>query len=196
MQLGRWCWIGHGSKIRAHEGEVEIGAKTVIGQECTISAFQHVSDRARVHRRRPRDADRLRPRRRRGRAARSALQGIYKRDVHVGNNCWIGYGACILRGATVGDNSVVGTSSVVTKDMPANSVAPASPPASCGCATSRRRFAGAERLLAADRPGRRCRAAASSLAAMRVLDGLGGLGRVAGAAERAQVARENWYLPR
>ena len=78
--------------------------------------------RARVHRRRPRDADRLRPRRRRGRAARSALQGIYKRDVHVGNNCWIGYGACILRGATVGDNSVIGTSSVVTKDLPANSV--------------------------------------------------------------------------
>ena len=43
VKLGRWCWIGHGSKIRAHEGEVEIGAKTVMGQECTISAFQHVS---------------------------------------------------------------------------------------------------------------------------------------------------------
>ena len=43
VQLGRWCWIGHGSKIRAHEGEVVIGAKTVMGQECTISAFQHVS---------------------------------------------------------------------------------------------------------------------------------------------------------
>ena len=26
-----------------HEGEVQIGAKTVMGQECTISAFQHVS---------------------------------------------------------------------------------------------------------------------------------------------------------
>src|SRR4029450_13929510 len=42
VKLGRWCWIGHGTKIRAHEGEVEIGAKTVMGQECTISAFQHV----------------------------------------------------------------------------------------------------------------------------------------------------------
>ena len=39
-------WIGHGSKIRAHEGEVVIGAKTVMGQECTISAFQHVSSAA------------------------------------------------------------------------------------------------------------------------------------------------------
>src|SRR5919205_2913077 len=42
VRLGRWSWIGHGSKIRAHEGEVEIGAKTVLGQECTISAFQSV----------------------------------------------------------------------------------------------------------------------------------------------------------
>ena len=68
LRIGRWAWIGHGCKIRVHEGEVRIGAKTVIGQECTISAFQHVVDRARVHRRRSRDADRLRPRRRRGRA--------------------------------------------------------------------------------------------------------------------------------
>src|ERR1700712_3946362 len=37
VKLGRWCWIGHGSKIRAHEGEVEIGAKTVVGPEGTSS---------------------------------------------------------------------------------------------------------------------------------------------------------------
>jgi acetyltransferase-like isoleucine patch superfamily enzyme len=50
------------------------------------------------------------------------LQGIYKRDVEVGSNVWIGYGACILRGVRVGDNSIVGTNSVVTKDVPANAV--------------------------------------------------------------------------
>jgi acetyltransferase-like isoleucine patch superfamily enzyme len=50
------------------------------------------------------------------------LQGIYKRDVNVGHNCWIGYGACILRGSTIGDNCIVGTSTVVTKDVPANAV--------------------------------------------------------------------------
>src|SRR5919197_3479556 len=43
VHRGRWSWIGHGTKIRAHEGEVRIGAKSVLGQECTISAFQHVS---------------------------------------------------------------------------------------------------------------------------------------------------------
>jgi acetyltransferase-like isoleucine patch superfamily enzyme len=43
--------------------------------------------------------------------------------VQVGNNCWIGYGACILRGVTIGDNTVVGTSAVVTKSLPENAVA-------------------------------------------------------------------------
>ena len=30
LEIGRWTWIGHGTKIRCHEGIVSIGAKTVI----------------------------------------------------------------------------------------------------------------------------------------------------------------------
>jgi acetyltransferase-like isoleucine patch superfamily enzyme len=121
LHIGRWAWIGHATKIRVHEGQVRIGAKTVIGQECTISAFQHVRigrecivadrvmlidfDHGMVEVERP-----------------IRLQGIYKRDVNVGHNVWIGYGACILRGVAVGDNSVIGTSAVVTGDVPANAV--------------------------------------------------------------------------
>ena len=55
------------------------------------------------------------------------LQGIYKRDVVVGSNVWIGYGACILRGVSVGDNSVIGTNAVVTRDVPANAVVAGAP---------------------------------------------------------------------
>lgn len=121
IRFGRFVWIGDGTKIRCHEGAVEIGQKTVIGQECTISAYQRVrigeqcviADRAMFI-----DFDHgvvevERPIR---------LQGIYKRDVEVGSNVWIGYGACILRGVRVGDNSIVGTNAVVTKDVPANAV--------------------------------------------------------------------------
>jgi UDP-3-O-[3-hydroxymyristoyl] glucosamine N-acyltransferase len=74
---------GHGCKVRVHEGRLDIGAKSVLGQECTISAFQHISigreciiaDRvmlidfdhgASEHERPIRD------------------QGIYKRDVDLG----------------------------------------------------------------------------------------------------------------
>jgi acetyltransferase-like isoleucine patch superfamily enzyme len=49
-------------------------------------------------------------------------QGIYTRAVEVGSNVWIGYGACILRGVSVGDNAIVGSNCVVTKDVPANAV--------------------------------------------------------------------------
>jgi acetyltransferase-like isoleucine patch superfamily enzyme len=121
IEFGRFVWIGDKTKIRCHEGRVEIGPKTVMGQECTISAYQRVrigeqcviADRAMFI-----DFDHgvvevERPIR---------LQGIYKRDVVVGSNVWIGYGACILRGVSVGDNSIVGTNSVVTKDVPANAV--------------------------------------------------------------------------
>jgi len=121
VTLGRWSWIGRGTKIRAHEGEVSIGAKSVLGEECTISAYQRVSigreciiaDRTMII-----DFDHgvvevERPIRE---------QGIYKRDVRIGHNVWVGYGACFLRGVTVGDNCVIGTNSVVTADVPADAV--------------------------------------------------------------------------
>ena len=122
IRFGRFCWIGDGTKIRSHEGFVDIGAKTVFGQECTVSSFREVrigeqcviADRAMFI-----DFDHgvvevERPIRQ---------QGIYTRPVRVGANCWIGYNACFLRGVVVGDNSIVGTNSVVTKALPANSVA-------------------------------------------------------------------------
>jgi acetyltransferase-like isoleucine patch superfamily enzyme len=121
VHLGRWSWIGHGTKIRAHEGEVRIGAKTVLGQECTISAFQHVSiGRECIVADRTMFIDFDHGVVETERAIRD--QGIYKRDVRVGHNVWIGYGASFLRGVTVGDNCVVGTYAVVTKDVPANAV--------------------------------------------------------------------------
>ena len=121
VRFGRFVWIGDGTKIRCHEGEVEIGKKTVLGQECTISTYKRIrigeqcviADRAMFI-----DFDHGvvevdRPIR---------VQGIYMRPVEVGSNVWIGYGACVLRGVRVGDNSIVGTNAVVTKNVAANAV--------------------------------------------------------------------------
>lgn len=44
----------------------------------------------------------------------------YNMPVHIGKNCWIGAGAIILPGITVGDNVVIGAGSIVTKDLPSN----------------------------------------------------------------------------
>ncbi len=47
----------------------------------------------------------------------------YNAPVHIGKNCWIGTGAIIVPGITIGDNVVIGAGSVVTKDIPSNVVA-------------------------------------------------------------------------
>ena len=47
----------------------------------------------------------------------------FNAPVKIGRNCWIGAGAILLPGVTVGDNSVIGAGSVVTKDIPSDVVA-------------------------------------------------------------------------
>lgn len=45
-----------------------------------------------------------------------------KGPVIIKKNVWIGEGAAILPGVTIGENSIVATNAVVTKDVPPNSV--------------------------------------------------------------------------
>ena len=51
----------------------------------------------------------------------------YNMPVHIGRNCWIGAGAVILPGVTIGDDTVIGAGSVVTRDIPAGVVAVGNP---------------------------------------------------------------------
>ena len=48
---------------------------------------------------------------------------MYAAPVKIADNCWIGAGAVICPGVTIGENSVIGAGSVVTGDIPANTVA-------------------------------------------------------------------------
>lgn len=54
-------------------------------------------------------------------------QIITCRPVHIGKNAWIGAGATILPGVTVGDNAVVGAASVVTKDVAPDTIVAGNP---------------------------------------------------------------------
>lgn len=51
----------------------------------------------------------------------------YNMPIHIGRNCWIGAGAIVLPGVTIGDNTVIGAGSIVTRDIPANVVAVGNP---------------------------------------------------------------------
>jgi len=56
------------------------------------------------------------------------LTGEYRVEpIHIGDNCFIGYGVIIMPGVTIGDNVIIGAGSIVTKDIPSDSVAVGAP---------------------------------------------------------------------
>jgi acetyltransferase-like isoleucine patch superfamily enzyme len=126
MELGRWVWIGSGNAIRCHEGFMRIGDKTVfgsnvtvdgyldveIGPECLVAEGSYVTDFDHEYR------DPVVPIRK---------QGIVKSRTRIGGDCWIGYGATILRGSNVGRGSVIGARSVVKGEVPSYSIVAGNP---------------------------------------------------------------------
>ena len=48
---------------------------------------------------------------------RSGIEGA--KPIRIGNNVWLGGGAIVLAGVTIGDDAVIGAGSVVTRDVPA-----------------------------------------------------------------------------
>jgi len=49
-------------------------------------------------------------------------QSLVPGHIHIMKNAWIGAGATILPGVTVGENAVVAAGAVVSKDVPANPI--------------------------------------------------------------------------
>lgn len=52
---------------------------------------------------------------------------LVPKAIHIKKNAWIGAGATILHGVTIGENSVVAAGSVVSKDVPDNVVVGGTP---------------------------------------------------------------------
>ncbi|MDR6920205.1 DapH/DapD/GlmU-related protein [Chryseobacterium sp. 2987] len=49
-------------------------------------------------------------------------QALIPKPIHIKRNAWIGAGATILQGVTIGENAVVAAGAVVSKDVPDNTV--------------------------------------------------------------------------
>lgn len=47
---------------------------------------------------------------------------LVSKSIHIRKNAWIGAGATILQGVTIGENAIVAAGAVVSKDVPANTI--------------------------------------------------------------------------
>jgi acetyltransferase-like isoleucine patch superfamily enzyme len=119
--LGRWVHIGDGNRLRAHEGTLRIGDKTVLGRENTLNCYLDldigpqciVADWVYMCDFDHRFDDVHTP---------IKDQGIVKSPVRIGADVWVGVKASVLRGARVGRGSVLAAHTVVRDEVPPGSV--------------------------------------------------------------------------
>jgi acetyltransferase-like isoleucine patch superfamily enzyme len=123
VRIGRGCIIGH-CRLDTMDGggEITIGDRTIVysdveilvhGGRVTIGRGCLVTRRAAIITGGHGFRDAGRP---------IQQQPLDAADVTVGDDCWIGYGAIVLKGVTVGDGAVVGAGAVVTKDVPSGAI--------------------------------------------------------------------------
>ncbi|HGY4952554.1 TPA: DapH/DapD/GlmU-related protein, partial [Citrobacter freundii] len=92
IQIGNNSYINSGCVILDH-AQVVIGESTFIGPHVTLTTVAHpISPKERCDR-------------------------LLMHPINIGNNVWIGAGAVIFPGVTIGDGSIVAANSVVNCDV-------------------------------------------------------------------------------
>lgn len=107
LQVGNGVFIGHNASFAIAQSVI-VGDHTLIAGGVSVRDF---------------DGHPIDPVERR--SSPTPAEGI--RSVVIGNDVWIGSGATILKGVTIGDRSIVATQAVVTKDVPQDSVVAGNP---------------------------------------------------------------------
>jgi len=92
--IGEFAYLGGA-------GGLEIGNDCIVGQYLSCHPENHITD------------DISTPIRH---------QGVTRKGIVIGPNCWIGSKVTILDGVTVGEGCIIAAGAVVTKSFPANSV--------------------------------------------------------------------------
>lgn len=91
VELGERNVINHGCLLDGRKYRIRTGSDVAIGPDATILTLGH--------------------------DPRSATFADRGGDVIIGDRAWIGCGALVLPGVTIGEGAVVGAGSVVTKDV-------------------------------------------------------------------------------
>lgn len=113
LEIGDWCYIGKGSRIWSAKS-------VVIGNRVLISHGVEIHD-TNAH---PLDHEA------RFRQTQAILTsghptqnpGIRSEQIVIGDDVWIGFGACIMKGVTIGARAIIGAKAIVTQDVAADTI--------------------------------------------------------------------------
>lgn len=99
--------IGDGTGINARaylsgQGGIQIGNEVIFGPDVKIFSENHNYA---------------------GQHLTIKAQGVTRKGVIIGDNCWLGAGVIVLDGVTIGKGCVIAAGSVVNKSLPDNSIA-------------------------------------------------------------------------
>jgi acetyltransferase-like isoleucine patch superfamily enzyme len=117
ISLGEWCYVGPATRVWSAR-EIKIGNRVLISHGVNIfdnlthplsPAARHRQFKAIVMSGHPRDFS------------------LDERAIIIADDAWIGAGATILRGVTVGARAIVGAGAIVTRDVPSESIVGGNP---------------------------------------------------------------------
>jgi acetyltransferase-like isoleucine patch superfamily enzyme len=124
---GAWLSVVEEHNGRTHQPRLEIGDRTVFGRDAYISCVGTITIGSEVQ-----AADRVfitdtyhsyeDPRTSIVRQPMAEPQAVV-----IGDGAFLGIGACVLAGVTIGERAFVGANAVVTRDVPANTVVGGNP---------------------------------------------------------------------
>jgi acetyltransferase-like isoleucine patch superfamily enzyme len=105
VRLGERVWLGAGSQIYGN-GDVTIGHDVLIAAQTIINTVSHNYENLDIP---------------------INDQGINIAPVVIEDDVWIGLGARILQGVTIGRGAIVGAGAVVTRDIPSRAIVVGAP---------------------------------------------------------------------
>ena len=108
IQIGDYCYIGEGTRIWS-EKRISIGDRVLISHNVDIHDCDDHPLESKKRHEHYRDILSI---------GHQQKYELCAESVSIENDAWIGFGACVLKGVTIGEGAIVAAHAVVTKDVP------------------------------------------------------------------------------
>jgi acetyltransferase-like isoleucine patch superfamily enzyme len=117
INIGEWCYVGEGTRIWSAKS-ISMGNRVLVSH--SVNIFDNLTHPIQAEARHEQVRQIL------GRGHPSELP-LGEQPVTIHDDAWIGAGAIVLRGVTLGQGAIVAAGAVVTKDVPPFSIVAGNP---------------------------------------------------------------------